>query len=62
MFAGCLLRNIYNENAMKNSESSAGGYIVLAMLVVMLAVPVLAGHYALAKQPEASLHAEVAAK
>ncbi len=47
---------------MKNSESSAGGYVMLSALVIMLAVPVLVGHFALAKKPEPSLHAELTAR
>ena len=41
---------------MKNSESSAGGYIMLFGLVAMLSIPLIVGHFSLGATSQAAIH------
>lgn len=46
---------------MKNSESSAGGYIMLALLVALLGAPLAVSHFVLAKPAAVTVHADASA-
>ena len=55
--AGRLLPIIgLRRSAMKNSESSAGGYIMLFGLVAMLSIPLIVGHFSLGATSQAAIH------
>lgn len=43
---------------MKNSDSSAGGYIVLVALVAVLAMPLALGHFLMPKEAPTTQHAD----
>lgn len=43
---------------MKNSESSAGGYIMLAIMLGLLAAPVAVGHFMLKSESVETKHAD----